>query len=242
MVNRRNFLKLGAATAGATLAGGGALTAAKGAPLLMGGKDFSPRTGKARKAVPTACWQCVTRCPAIGYVEDGRLVKIEPQPNSIRTEGTMCAKGQGGIDQLYDPDRVLYPMRRVGKRGEGKWKRITWDEALGELAARLKKLRDDGHPEKFAFHYGRMKSSSSKLIKLFLSNYGTGTVGNHTSICEGGKWTAQELTWGGHYDNWDFDKPNTSSISAPTCWRPTPTTSRRPTVCSGPWRIVGSRW
>jgi anaerobic selenocysteine-containing dehydrogenase len=51
-----------------------------------------------------------------------------------------------------------------------------------------------------------MKASSSKLIKsLFLANYGTGTIGNHTAICEGGKWTSQELTWGGHYDNWDFD-------------------------------------
>ena len=77
-----------------------------------------------------------------------------------------------------------------------------------KLAACQKKLRDEGHPEKFMFHYGRMKGSSSKIVKAFLSNYGTGTVGNHTSICEGGKWTAQELTWGKHYDNWDFDKTN----------------------------------
>ncbi|NQV54588.1 MAG: molybdopterin-dependent oxidoreductase, partial [Rhodospirillales bacterium] len=204
MVSRRNFLKLGAVAASASVAGVPTLRAAN-SPKIMGGMDFSPKTGAKRTAVPTACWQCVTRCPAIGYVEDGRLVKMEPQPNSIRTEGTMCPKGQAGVNQIYDPDRILYPMKRVGKRGEGKWKRISWDEALGELAARLKKIRDDGHPEKFAFHYGRMKSSSSKLVKIFLNNYGTGTVGNHTSICEGGKWTAQELTWGSHYDNWDFD-------------------------------------
>ena len=78
---------------------------------------------------------------------------------------------------------------------------------MSELAERLGQLREEGHPEKFMFHYGRMKASSSKLIKsVFLDNYGTATVGNHTSICEGGKWTAQELTWGAHYDNWDFDK------------------------------------
>jgi anaerobic selenocysteine-containing dehydrogenase len=206
MLNRRNFLKLGAATATATVSAGATLTKAKALPK-WGGKDFSPKTGLERQAVPTACWQCVTRCPAVAYTENGRLVKMEGQPNSIRSEGVMCAKGQGGVNQLYDPDRILYPMRRVGKRGEGKWKRISWDEALTEITARLKTLRDDGHPEKFMFHYGRMKSSSSKLIKsLFLANYGTKTIGNHTSICEGGKWTAQELTWGGHYDNWDFDK------------------------------------
>ncbi|MBT6405994.1 MAG: molybdopterin-dependent oxidoreductase, partial [Rhodospirillaceae bacterium] len=210
MVSRRNFLKLGAATATATLAGGVSLSSAKDLPV-KGGKDFSPKTGRrmgfaSRKAIPTSCWSCVTRCPAMGYVEDGRLVKMEGHPNSIRTEGVMCAKGQAGVNQLYDPDRILHPMKRVGKRGEGKWKRISWDEALNEVAGRLKKLRDDGHPEKFMFHYGRMKSSSSKLIKsVFLATYGTGTGGNHTSICEGGKWTAQEFTWGGHYDNWDFD-------------------------------------
>ncbi len=205
MVTRRNFLKLGAASAAAGLGGAG-VAIAPARELERGGRDFSPRTGHERRAVPTACWQCVTRCAAIGYVEDGRLVKIEGQPKSIRTEGVMCAKGQAGVNQVYDPDRLLYPVRRAGKRGEGRWQRISWDEALDDLAARLKKLRDDGHPEKFMFHYGRMKASSSKLIKsVFLDTYGTGTVGNHTSICEGGKWTAQELTWGAHYDNWDLD-------------------------------------
>jgi anaerobic selenocysteine-containing dehydrogenase len=206
MATRRDFLKLGAASAAVAVGGTTALTAAKGAPFLKGGKDYSPRTGAKRKAVPTACWQCVSRCPAIGYVEDGKLVTMGGQPNSIRTEGFICARGQAGVNQVYDPDRILYPMKRVGKRGEGQWKRVSWDEALTEVTGRLKKLRDDGHPEKFMFHYGRMKASSSKLIKsVFLETYGTHTVGNHTAICEGGKWTAQELTWGKHYDNWDFD-------------------------------------
>ena len=212
MVSRRNFLKLGAVTATATLVGGASLSSAKDLPV-KGGKDFSPKSGRrmgfaARKAIPTSCWSCVTRCPAMGYVEDGKLVKMEGHPDSIRTEGVMCAKGQAGVNQLYDPDRILHPMKRVGARGEGKWKRISWDEALTEVGTRLKKLRDDGHPEKFMFHYGRMKSSSSKLVGVFLDTYGTGTKGNHTSICEGGKWVAQELTWGKHYDNWDFDNAN----------------------------------
>jgi anaerobic selenocysteine-containing dehydrogenase len=192
------------ATAG--LAAGSLASTESKAVLLKGGKDFSPRTGKERTAVPSTCWQCVSRCPIIGYVEDGKLVKISGQFDSIRTEGALCAKAQAGVNQVYDPDRVLYPLRRVGARGEGQWKRVSWDEALGEVASRLKTLRDEGHPEKFMFHYGRMKASSSKLIKsLFLANYGTGTVGNHTAICEAAKWTGQELTWGAHYDNWDFD-------------------------------------
>ncbi len=207
-ITRRDLIKLGVA-GGAILATGGIFKGnalAGSIKLEEGGRDFSPKTGAERKMIPSACWNCVTRDSMIGFVEDGRLVKLEGQPNSIRGRGKICSKGAAGINQLYDPDRILYPMKRVGKRGEGKWKRITWDDALNELGGRLKKLRDEGHPEKFMFHYGRMKASSSKIIKsAFLGGYGTKTIGNHTSICEGAKWTSQELTWGKHYDNWDFE-------------------------------------
>jgi anaerobic selenocysteine-containing dehydrogenase len=209
-ITRRDLFKLAAAGT-AVLASGKALGSkalAGSVDFVKGGKDFSPETGMERKMIPSSCWSCVTRDAMVGYVENGRLVKLEGHPDSIRGRGKICSKGQAGVNQLYDPDRVLYPMKRAGKRGEGKWKRITWDQALDELTARLKKVRDAGHPEKFMFHYGRMKASSSKIVGDFLAAYGTGTKGNHTSICEGGKWTAQELTWGKHYDNWDFDKTN----------------------------------
>ncbi|GBE57212.1 dimethyl sulfoxide reductase DmsA precursor [bacterium BMS3Abin01] len=207
---RRNFLKLGMAS-GALLAAGEVIGCGQESltgtvSLEPGGKDFSPKTGAERTAIPTACWNCVTRCAAIGFVEDGRLVKMESNPDSIRTEGKMCAKGQAGPNHVYDPDRVLYPMKRVGPRGGGQWQRLSWDAALTEIVDHIKPLRDAGTPEKFMFHYGRMKASSSKLVKSsFLHTFGTETIGNHTSICEGGKWVAQELTWGKHYDSWDFD-------------------------------------
>ena len=117
MTSRRDFLKLGAAAAPAALAVGA--LSAQGAPLSRGGRDFSPSTGEERQAIPSACWQCVSRCSMIGYVEDGRLVKIGGQPDSIRTEGQLCAKAQAGVNQVYDPDRILYPLRRVGARGAG---------------------------------------------------------------------------------------------------------------------------
>ena len=216
-VTRRDLLKLGVASAGVATIGLGSGAALSGKiELAEGGKDFSPETGKERKAIPSACWQCVTRDGIVGYVEDGRLVKIEGNPELPRTNGKLCARGQAGINIIYNPDRLLNPLKRVGKRGEGKWKIISWDEALdllvdgGEIAGRkvkgLKALRDEGHPEQFMFHYGRMKGSDSTIIKShFLTAYGTKTIGNHTSICESSKWTAQELTWGGHYDNWDLD-------------------------------------
>jgi len=173
-LTKRNFIKL-AASCGTVLAGMGefskvhALTGTL--KLEDGGRDFSPDTGKERQVVSSACWQCVARCTTLNYVENGRLVKIEGNPASIRNRGKICAKGQAGINQAYDPDRVLYPMLRVGKRGEEKWKRISWDDALdllvngGDIAGHsvkgLKNLLDEDQPERFMFHYGRMKGSDS---------------------------------------------------------------------------------
>ena len=206
-MNRRKFIKFAAASGSALAAGtvtsGEAL--AGSIKLEEGGRDFSPITGKERKAIPTACWQCVTRDAAIGYVEDGRLIKMEGNPNSIRTLGKLCARGQAGVNQVYFPDRILYPMKRVGKRGEHKWKRISWDEALDTIASKLKPLRDAGTPELFMYQYGRHKASQAATMYDFMAAYGTKTIGNHTSVCEAAKWVGQESLWGGMYDNWDYD-------------------------------------
>jgi len=177
--------------------------------LQWGFKDVSPVTKKERKAIPSACWQCVTRDGIVGYVEDGRLVKVEGNPKLPRTNGVLCARGQDAMGQVYDPDRMLYPVKRVGKRGSGQWKRISWDEAKKEVVGLMKDLKAKGTPEKVAFHYGRMKDTTGTYVKgYFLSAYGTGTAPGHTSICEGDKWVAHELTWGKHYENWDFKNTN----------------------------------
>ena len=210
MVGRREFLKLGAAAAAlaSTLGNKGAVAQTKAA-LARDGADFSYLTGTEREALPTVCAQCFSRCPAVAYVEQERLVKIEGQPKSVRTRGKLCARGQAGVDQLYDPDRILYPLKRVGKRGEGKWKRITWPEALEELVARLRVLRDEGRPENFMVHHGWISASSDRLInKVFLPAYGTATVANQTCLGQSGRQTAFDLTWGGSEDSWDFDNTN----------------------------------
>jgi anaerobic selenocysteine-containing dehydrogenase len=196
-----------AVASGAVLAAGEGLKskALAGDIQVQTGRDFSPETGVERKAIPSACWQCVSRDSMIGFVEDGRLVKLEGHPKSIRGEGHICARGQAGLTSVYDPDRILYPMKRTGPRGSGKWKRISWDEAISELTGRIKKIRDAGQIEKFLFHYGRAKASSSKVVVGLAKATGTGSIGNHTGVCESAKWTAQEMTWGGHFDNWDID-------------------------------------
>ncbi len=208
MLSRRKFLKIGTATAAAApLAEGQVALAQTEDPALSGGKDYSFLSGLERESVATACGLCASRCAAIGYVEKGYVVKIEGQPASTRTAGRLCAKGQAGINQIYDPDRILRPLRRVGKRGEGQWKQISWDEALDELTGRLKALRDEGHPEKFMFHHGWISASAEALInKVFLASYGTGSIANNSCLGQSARQTAQALTWGGQEDSWDFDK------------------------------------
>ena len=206
MVSRRKFLKLGAAAAATPLVAENPAFAQETSLTVRGGVDYSYLSGSKREAVATACALCASRCPAIGYVEHGHVVKIEGQPDSIRTLGKLCAKGQAGVNQIYDPDRLLQPLKRVGKRGEGKWKKISWESALSELAGRLKRLRDAGHPEKFMFHHGWISASAEKLInKVFLSSYGTGTIADNSCLGQSARLTAHELTWGGYEDNWDFD-------------------------------------
>jgi thiosulfate reductase / polysulfide reductase chain A len=207
MVSRRGFLKFGAAAAAATpLLEGRAARAHEEDLTVYGGVDYSHLSGTERDPVATVCGLCPSRCPAIGYVENGYVVKIEGQPDSIRTAGKLCAKGQAGVNQIYDPDRIIYPLRRAGKRGEGKWRRISWDEALSELADRLTVLRDQGNPEKFMFHHGWISASADKLInKVFLASYGTGSIANNTCLGQSARGVAHELTCGRSEDSWDFD-------------------------------------
>jgi len=174
------------------------------------GRSNGRRTaGVQRQAVPTSCLQCVAICGVTGFVEDGRLVKIDGNPEAPNNRGMICAKGQAGVNQVYDPDRLLHPLVRVGERGEGRWKRISMKEALdlvafgGEIAGKqragLKEIRESGHPEHFMLHYGRSRIKGA-LNHFCKDAMGTGTIGNHTSICEVGKWTGQELSVGAHYD------------------------------------------
>ena len=101
----------------------------------------------------------------------------------------------------YDPDRILYPLKRVGARGEGKWKRISWDEALTELTSKLDAaLTED--PNTIMLKYGRNRTGGT--IDRFMQTLGSATVVNHTSVCESSKKVGMEPTWGPDIETPDF--------------------------------------
>ncbi|MCS7008276.1 MAG: molybdopterin-dependent oxidoreductase, partial [Gaiellaceae bacterium] len=93
------------------------------------------------KVVRSACpHDCPDTCGMLVTVKDGVAVKIQGDPSMPFTAGTLCTKVAYYLERTYAPDRVLYPLRRTGPKGSGEFRRISWDEALDEIAARLKAL------------------------------------------------------------------------------------------------------
>ena len=97
-----------------------------------------PRKVKRRfQLIPTICFNCEAACGLLAYVDPQTLQiqKFEGNPVHPGSRGRNCAKGPATLNQITDPERILYPLRRAGKRGEGKWERVTWDE-VGRASCR----------------------------------------------------------------------------------------------------------
>lgn len=177
-ISRRDLLALGATSAAAlgSLGGFKYLVQRNQTPDHGAGKTALPSA-----QVPTMCQACTTACGMIANVHNGRLLTVRGNPADPNSQGSLCAKGVAAPSFVYDAYRLLFPLKRVGKRGEGKWKRISWDEAYDEMATRLRAIRERGTPEEFAFQQGRNRSTD--IVSRFLRAFGTPTELNHRSLC-----------------------------------------------------------
>jgi anaerobic selenocysteine-containing dehydrogenase len=100
-----------------------------------------PRRKKRRyHLVPTTCFNCESACGLVAYVdkETGKVQRFEGNPHHPGSRGRNCAKGPATINQINDPERILYPLKRKGPRGSGQWERVSWDRVLDDLAASLR--------------------------------------------------------------------------------------------------------
>ena len=135
-ISRRGFMKAAAAT-------GAALTAAGSIPLRDPTEQACAAGSVERVMHTTACHGCTNCCPVRVYTEDGRVVKIEGDPDGPLNKGGVCLKCLSQIQTVYSPRHVLHPMKRVGERGENKWEAISWDEAVDlageQIATAVKK-------------------------------------------------------------------------------------------------------
>ncbi len=136
--------------------------------------------------VPTTCFNCESACGLLAYVDRDSLQvrKLEGNPEHPGSRGRNCAKGPATHNQLTDPDRILYPLKRTGERGEGKWQRVSWDEALDDIAGRLNKaIVEDRHNE-IMYHVGR--PGEDGFTERIIAFWGVDGHNSHTNICSSG--------------------------------------------------------
>ncbi len=125
---------------------------------------------KSLTAIPTTCKQCPAGCGIIAYLNGNRLVQILGNPAHPHNRGGICAKGVAGINLVNDPERLLYPMRRVGSRGDGALTRITWDEVYVLLGQRIKGLIQNGRTDEWLTDTGEEDPLLVRLLAVIGSN------------------------------------------------------------------------
>ncbi len=210
-LRRREFIRLSAGAVATTLTAPGWIACATGRPTTDPiGSNPGPLDYRRAVAKPTICFGCTTHCGVIGWVQDGRVRLIEGNPNDPNSQGTICSKANGLIEATEGEERLLHPLRRIGPRGSGNWERISWDEALDEVAGRLRALREAGTPEHFVFHYGRDKTKG--FSKRFTDAYGTPNRLNRRSICSSNRRVPLMSFYGREFEWESQDVENTQLV------------------------------
>ncbi len=136
--------------------------------------------------VPTTCFNCESACGLLAYIDRDTMQvrKFEGNPEHPGSRGRNCAKGPATLNQITDPDRILHPLKRVGARGEGKWKQVSWDEALNDIAGRVRKtLSEDRHNE-IMYHVGR--PGEDGFTERVIASWGVDGHNSHTNVCSAG--------------------------------------------------------
>ena len=157
--------------------------------------------------VPTVCFNCESACGLLGWVdkETMQVRKFEGNPAHPGSRGRNCAKGPATLNQVNDPDRILYPLKRAGKRGEGKWVRVTWEQALKDIGARIRKAIQEERHNEIMYHVGR--PGHDGVMEWILPAWGLDGHNSHTNICSSGA-RAGYAFWMG------FDRPSPDHAKA----------------------------
>ncbi|OGU13080.1 MAG: nitrate reductase [Geobacteraceae bacterium GWC2_53_11] len=197
--SRRTFLKAsGAVTAG--------VAAATTVPKKF--LSWAEETGqKDMKQIPTFCELCFWNCGLVAKVENGKVVKVDGNPLSLRGRGRLCGRGNAALGALYDTDRLKFPLINIGKRGEPVWKRATWDEALGVIAGKMKGIKEKYGAESMALIY---HGTGAAFWKHLMHAYGsTLSAAPSFAQCRGPRDIGFVLTFGsdvGSPEYYDFSK------------------------------------
>lgn len=159
-------------------------------------KAWPKRKERHYTLVPTTCFNCESACGLLAYIDKvtGEVQKFEGNPEHPGSRGRNCAKGPATLNQVTDPDRILHPLKRVGKRGQGKWARTTWEEVLNELADRIRKAIVEGRREQVMYHVGR--PGEDGFTERILAAWGIDGHNSHTNICSSSSREGYQLWMG----------------------------------------------
>jgi thiosulfate reductase/polysulfide reductase chain A len=191
-VSRRKFLQ---GTVAMTIVGGSSV----GVTNLLGSEEehhtgiaesITTKTGTGKaKEVATLCEMCVNKCAAIARVENGVVTKLDPNPMFPKSRNMLCPRGNAGIQALYDPDRLKTPLIRVGEKGEGKFKQVSWEEAYDAILngtdkfTGMGKILDEEKDNRSSFLFCAGEGMAEHTFKTFFGAFGSSNWLNHSSIC-----------------------------------------------------------
>ncbi|MGE0867389.1 MAG: molybdopterin-dependent oxidoreductase [Kofleriaceae bacterium] len=157
--------------------------------------------------VPTTCFNCESACGLLAYIDRDTLEvrKLEGNPEHPGSRGRNCAKGPATLNQVTDPDRILVPLKRAGERGEGRWVQVSWDQALDDIAGRIRKALVEQRHNEVMYHVGR--PGEDGFTERVLAAWGVDGHNSHTNICSSGGRAGYQFWMG-------FDRPSPDYANA----------------------------
>ncbi len=199
-ISRRRFLQGTAALTVVSVSAAAAMLIEKKHKSKMDAYGLTKTQWSDRlQEIPTLCEMCVNKCAAIARVEEGVLTKLDPNPLFPKSRNMLCARGNAGIQALDDPDRLKYPLIRVGERGEGKFQRVTWDEAYEHIKEKMVKILDEEKDNRSTVGFCAGEGMAEHTYASFMKEkIGSANFVNHSSICLATTIAGYTLTLGGY--------------------------------------------
>jgi anaerobic selenocysteine-containing dehydrogenase len=188
-------------------------------------KWYGSKKGEFEMLAKTLCRMCGRYCGLNVTLEGNRMVKVEGMPEHYASKGGICGKGLASAQFEYDPKRLIYPLKRIGERGSGKWERISWGEAYNIISERLHEIRENDGPQALVYHRGRAPDwgPNWSYVQRFMNVWGSPNIATHSHNCHMARAIGHVHTYGGHpipdYDKtkfmilWGYNPAYTSVVN-----------------------------
>ena len=158
------------------------------------------------RCIPTICFNCESACGLVAFVdkETGVIERFEGNPVHPGSRGRTCAKGPATINQVKDPERILHPLRRVGKRGAGRFEEVSWETALEDIGGRIAQALKEQRHDELMYHVGRPGEDHFALRTL--AAWGIDGHNSHTNVCSGAARVGYSLWCGADRPSPDYSQ------------------------------------